>query len=72
MSSDQEYYNFKVLELISSYDAKSGQNKVAELFNFDFPLLKIHQQRLHLSEDCSKLMVIERETTVTIYRFVED
>jgi hypothetical protein len=71
-NKSQEYYNFKVLQLISSYDDKSRQNKVTELFNLDFPLLTLQKQRLYLSDDCSKLLVIEKETTVTIYRFVEE
>lgn len=45
---------------------------MTELFNFDFPLLKLQKQRLYLSDDCTKLLVIEKETTVTIYRFIEE
>ena len=41
MVNTYQIYNFKVLQLTSSYDNR-GDNQVKELFNFDFPVQKDH------------------------------
>lgn len=45
----------------------SHQSEFRELFNFDFELYDAEKERIYLSENCMKLLVISHKSTAIIF-----